>query len=43
MYALCVACPDPLSDKLYTETKKFLENHVSDLYKVSYGPYQTRG
>ncbi|XP_061185924.1 cullin-2-like [Saccostrea echinata] len=33
VYALCVACPDPLSDKLYTETKKFLENHVSELYK----------
>lgn len=37
VYALCVACPDPLSDKLYTETKKFLENHVSNLYKKVQG------
>lgn len=34
VYALCVACPEPLSDRLYTETKQFLENHVQQLYKV---------
>jgi cullin 2 len=29
VYSLCVAYPEPLADKLYAETKKFLENHVS--------------
>lgn len=29
VYSLCVAYPEPLADKLYGETKKFLENHVS--------------
>nr|XP_022308592.1 cullin-2-like [Crassostrea virginica] len=37
VYALCVACPDPLSDRLYTETKKFLENHVSTLFQKVQG------
>ncbi|KAL7647190.1 UNVERIFIED_CONTAM: hypothetical protein RMT77_002448 [Armadillidium vulgare] len=36
IYALCVAHPDPLADKLYLETKSLLENHVRDLcVKVS--------
>ncbi|XP_036374716.1 cullin-2-like [Megalops cyprinoides] len=33
IYALCVAYPEPLGEKLYTETKIFLENHVQQLYK----------
>ncbi|XP_077979355.1 cullin-2-like [Glandiceps talaboti] len=32
VYALCVAYPEPLGDKLYSETKKFLENHVKGLH-----------
>uniref|UniRef100_A0A673ZP25 Cullin 2 n=2 Tax=Salmo trutta TaxID=8032 RepID=A0A673ZP25_SALTR len=35
IYALCVAYPEPLGEKLYTETKVFLENHVRQLYKVN--------
>ena len=31
VYSLCVAYPEPLADKLYTETKKFLETHVSQV------------
>ena len=31
VYSLCVAYPEPLADKLYSETKKFLENHVSQV------------
>jgi len=35
VYSLCVAYPEPLADRLYAETKKFLENHVSqELAKV---------
>ncbi|XP_059495308.1 cullin-2 isoform X2 [Stegostoma tigrinum] len=34
IYALCVAYPEPLGERLYTETKVFLENHVQHLYKV---------
>ncbi|WAQ93638.1 CUL2-like protein [Mya arenaria] len=33
VYALCVACPDPLGDRLYQETKTFLENHVKTLHQ----------
>ncbi|XP_078285692.1 cullin-2 isoform X1 [Rhinoraja longicauda] len=33
IYALCVAYPEPLGERLYTETKIFLENHVQLLYK----------
>lgn len=36
IYALCVAYPEPLGERLYTETKVFLENHVRQLYKVSF-------
>ncbi|XP_075988961.1 cullin 2 isoform X2 [Anticarsia gemmatalis] len=31
VYALCVAHPEPLADRLYDETKNFLEEHVSGL------------
>ncbi|KAJ0182915.1 hypothetical protein K1T71_000891 [Dendrolimus kikuchii] len=31
VYALCVAQPEPLADKLYDETRNFLEEHVSGL------------
>lgn len=31
MYSLCVAYPEPLADRLYAETKKFLNEHVSGL------------
>jgi cullin 2 len=35
VYSPCVAYPEPLADKLYAETKKFLENHVTqELAKV---------
>lgn len=32
VYSLCVAFPEPLAERLYTETKKLLENHVRELY-----------
>lgn len=28
VYSICVAYPDPLADRLYSETKIFLETHV---------------
>ena len=31
VYSLCVAYPEPLADRLYIETKKFLESHVSQV------------
>lgn len=31
VYSLCVAFPEPLADKLYFETKHFLENHVQNI------------
>ena len=41
MYSLCVAYPEPLADKLYSETKKFLEEHVAaTLVKVRSGGEQ---
>ncbi|KAI1288072.1 Cullin-2 [Halotydeus destructor] len=33
VYKLCVAYPDPLGDRLYTETKQFLDSHVKSLYR----------
>ena len=33
VYSLCVAYPEPLADRLYNETKAFLEDHVSNLLK----------
>ncbi|XP_076439449.1 cullin-2-like [Babylonia areolata] len=32
VYKLCTALPEPQGDRLYTETKAFLENHVTNLY-----------
>ena len=34
VYALCVAFPEPLGEKLYAEVKSFLENHGQSLYEV---------
>ncbi|XP_048003969.1 cullin-2-like [Leguminivora glycinivorella] len=31
VYALCVAHPEPLADRLYDETRRFLEEHVEGL------------
>lgn len=31
VYSICVAYPEPLADKLYVETKQFLESHVNNL------------
>ncbi|XP_052902134.1 cullin-2 [Anopheles moucheti] len=31
VYQICVAHPEPLADRLYLETKTFLENHVQTL------------
>ncbi|OXU21148.1 hypothetical protein TSAR_003099 [Trichomalopsis sarcophagae] len=31
VYSLCVAYPEPLADRLYNETEKFLDDHVSQL------------
>ncbi|XP_066597628.1 cullin-2 [Prorops nasuta] len=31
VYSLCVAQPEPLADRLYTETKRLLDNHVKQL------------
>lgn len=33
VYALCVAFPEPLGDKLYQETKRYLDQHVQMLYE----------
>ncbi|KAL0279377.1 UNVERIFIED_CONTAM: hypothetical protein PYX00_000956 [Menopon gallinae] len=33
VYSLCVARPEPLADRLYQETKKFLDDHVKQLYE----------
>lgn len=33
IYSICVAHPEPLADKLYSETKAFLEEHVRSLLK----------
>lgn len=41
IYELCVAHPEPLSDKLYNATKTFLESHVSEKLAVSYLLRQT--
>lgn len=32
VYKLCVAFPEPLSDRLYDEIRSFLEHHVAALY-----------
>ena len=42
VYSLCVAYPEPLADRLYVETKTFLENHVNSLREeVGKGGEQT--
>lgn len=38
VYSICVAYPDPLADRLYSETKLFLENHVKTQLEV-FGVY----
>lgn len=43
IYALCVAYPEPLGERLYTETKVFLENHVRQLFKVRWGDARGSG
>lgn len=31
VYTLCVAQPEPMADRLYSETKFFLESHVKEM------------
>ncbi|XP_048579540.1 cullin-2 [Nematostella vectensis] len=38
VYALCVAYPEPLGEKLYSEIKLFLEEHVKSLYQAVSSP-----
>lgn len=38
VYSLCVAFPEPLADKLYFETKQFLENHVQNMLATQVAP-----
>lgn len=38
VYSLCVAYPEPLADKLYHETKQFLENHVQNMLVTQVAP-----
>ncbi|KAJ7380067.1 Cullin-2 [Desmophyllum pertusum] len=38
VYALCVAFPERLGEKLYAEVKNFLESHVQSLYEAVSGP-----
>lgn len=37
VYALCVAFPEPLGEKLYAEVKNFLENHSQSLFEAVSG------
>ncbi|XP_045770095.1 cullin-2 isoform X1 [Maniola jurtina] len=37
VYALCVAHPEPLADRLYDETRNFLEEHVGGLLQKVQG------
>lgn len=34
VYALCVAFPEPLADRLYQKTREYLEEHVKKLYSL---------
>lgn len=34
VYSICVAYPEPMADRLYSETKLFLESHVQSLLKL---------
>lgn len=38
VYKLCVAFPEPLADRLYNETKQFLESHVRNLLMNQVAP-----
>lgn len=38
VYSLCVAYPTPFADKLYKETKQFLENHVQNYLATQVAP-----
>ncbi|XP_031562580.1 cullin-2-like [Actinia tenebrosa] len=38
VYALCVAFPEPLGERLYGEVKTFLEEHVKNLYEEVSSP-----
>lgn len=38
VYSLCVAFPEPLADRLYNETKQFLESHVHNLLATKVAP-----
>lgn len=38
VYSLCVAFPEPLADRLYNETKQFLESHVHNLLVTKVAP-----
>lgn len=38
VYALCVAYPEPLGEKLYAEIKKLFESHVQSLYETVSAP-----
>ncbi|XP_054741948.1 cullin-2 isoform X1 [Anastrepha obliqua] len=38
VYTLCVAHPEPFADKLYYETKQFLENHVQNMLAIRVAP-----
>ncbi|XP_011191438.1 cullin-2 [Zeugodacus cucurbitae] len=38
VYTLCVAHPEPYADRLYNETKQFLENHVQNMLATRVAP-----
>lgn len=38
VYSLCVAYPVPFADRLYQETKEFLENHVENFLVPQVAP-----
>lgn len=40
VYSLCVAFPEPLADRLYNETKQFLETHVHNLLVTKVAPQE---
>ncbi|XP_055849653.1 cullin-2 [Episyrphus balteatus] len=41
VYSLCVAHPEPLAEKLYFETKQFLENHVQNMLVTKVAPQKS--
>lgn len=36
IYEICVAIPDPLTDKLYAAVKSALERHATTQYEVTF-------